>query len=602
MRACDKHLVRALNEDPVTMRQFGISGKTFEQQSREISDALDLHTLLSVFETDGTRLAHHLLDAAEPVAVAHDIRGPLEARRCSALTWISSALSPCPGAPRETSELSPALWKFYDVLFPTVSFERSDREWKDQLTCEYGSIAFAKALQRCARAVLRSPVEGVDRLRWVVLSRQAHELKKVCREMLDLYDSLNGEYVEEESEDGDGDEDEEEVAAWVDLHGAELDEYNAEQREAFDRWTEETRAYEADDDDDEAVDDETVDEADNEPVEGGEAREGQVPPQQAPLGLAAFAADHQNVHTGASVSGATQVIGLLASPSVAEAFTKTYSDVFGSTKRLRAFQEYIDTDEPVLVRIPYRGVRRIDFKEELITYKELVDAAWALCTQDLENVDVLVLDIISAIHEGYCNTTIARMNAMAEVLCDWTSLPSGTSPLKTWATHRQQVLHSKLLYDIHGVWVEVLLRSEDPPQAVGDVMEPEVWSEFKLDVSRVRNFGISYATLLNQIWAYAVAQPTEMRQEIALRLAEEILDGRGMCEQGKMTRLTNVLRGFHPALDDVVVLSVGEQLQNRMAVIGAMPADERLPAAAAVFAELAIPTVEQGPWLEALAD
>jgi hypothetical protein len=121
-------------------------------------------------------------------------------------------------------------------------------------------------------------------------------------------------------------------------------------------------------------------------------------------------------------------------------------------------------------------------------------------------------------------------------------------------------------------------------------------------VSRVRNFGISYATLLSQVWAYAVAQPTEMRQEIALRLAEEILDGRGMCEQGKMTRLTNVLRGFHPALDDIVVLSVGEQLQNRMAVIGAMPVEERSAAATAVFAELAIPAAEQGAWLEALAE
>jgi hypothetical protein len=574
------------------MRQFGISGKTFEQQSREISDALDLHTLLSVFETDGTRLARHLLDAAEPVGIAHDIRGPLEARRCSALTWISCALSPCPGVPQETSELSPALWKFYDVLFPASSFERTDSEWKEQMSCEIGSIVFARALQRCARAVLRSSVEGPDRLRWVVLSRQAHELKKACCEMLELYDSLNGENVEEESEDGDEDE----VAAWVDLHGAELDEYNAEQREAFERWTEETRAAEADDDEDEADDNETVEEADNEPVGEG-VRGGQVP-----LGLAAFAADHQNVHTGPSVSGATQVIALLATPSVAEAFTKTYSDVFGSTKRLRAFQEYIDTDEPVPVRILYRGLRRIDFKEELITYKELVDAAWALCNQDIENVDVLVLDIISAIHEGYCNTTLVRMNAMAEVLCNWTSLPSGTSPLHTWATHRQKVLHNKLLCDIHAVWVEVLLRSEAPPQAVGDVMEPEVWSEFKLDVSRVRNFGISYATLLNQIWTYAVAQPTEMQQEIALRLAEEILDGRGMCEQGKMTRLTNVLRGFHPALDDVVVLSVGEQLQNRMAVIGEMPVEERSAAAAAVFAELAIPAAEQGAWLEALAD
>jgi hypothetical protein len=69
-----------------------------------------------------------------------------------------------------------------------------------------------------------------------------------------------------------------------------------------------------------------------------------------------------------------------------------------------------------------------------------------------------------------------------------------------------------------------------------------------------------------------------------------------------MTRLANVLRGFHSGLESIPVLSVREQLQNRMAVIGALPLAERRAAADAVFAELGIMGAEQDPWLEAVLE
>jgi hypothetical protein len=168
-------------------------------------------------------------------------------------------------------------------------------------------------------------------------------------------------------------------------------------------------------------------------------------------------------------------------------------------------------------------------------------------------------------------------------------------PAAAWISHA----HRELVNDIHAEWATTASFVETP-FAWEEVFEDHMWTEFKKDVAHVRNFGVSYASLLQKTWNYAKKQTPDIRQEITSRLAEEILDGFGMCEQGKITRLTNVLRGFHTALEDIVVLSVGEQLQNRMAVVGALPVEERQSAAEATFAELGILSGEQPAWLEAV--
>jgi hypothetical protein len=129
-----------------------------------------------------------------------------------------------------------------------------------------------------------------------------------------------------------------------------------------------------------------------------------------------------------------------------------------------------------------------------------------------------------------------------------------------------------------------------------------MFRELVNDVDRVTGFGTDYKTILDCVWSFAFSQSATAQREIMFRLIEEVMDGRGMCCQGKMSRLVNVLRGFDPALDDVPVLSISEQLQARMSVISTLPVAERPAAAATAFAELGIPEAEQAPWLEAALD
>ena len=88
------------------------------------------------------------------------------------------------------------------------------------------------------------------------------------------------------------------------------------------------------------------------------------------------------------------------------------------------------------------------------------------------------------------------------------------------------------------------------------------------------------------------------------RFQEEVRDGIGMCAQGKMTRLINVLRGFDEEVDEEggEVGPSREAFQNRFALLQGQTEDARRAGAAALFVEFAIPASEQGAWLEALMD
>ena len=156
-----------------------------------------------------------------------------------------------------------------------------------------------------------------------------------------------------------------------------------------------------------------------------------------------------------------------------------------------------------------------------------------------------------------------------------------------------------LLISIRDVWFDSLTF---PPPYWALVLEEPLCDEFQLDLLITSNFDTTYFDLLQSIWAYACEQSLETRSQIAIRLAEEVVEGEGMCPQGKMSRLVNVLRGFHPELDTIPAVSVQEQLQSRMAIISAMPHAERASAATAVFAELSISEALQAEWMDALLE
>jgi len=110
-------------------------------------------------------------------------------------------------------------------------------------------------------------------------------------------------------------------------------------------------------------------------------------------------------------------------------------------------------------------------------------------------------------------------------------------------------------------------------------------------------FSVRYGDVLDRVWAFIRAH-TE-KNELVIRLGQEVVDGYGTCANGKMARLVNVLRGY----DETLILNPPkEAFQEKMARLRVRPVEERGPAAAALFEEYGVAEGERGAWLEALAE
>ena len=92
----------------------------------------------------------------------------------------------------------------------------------------------------------------------------------------------------------------------------------------------------------------------------------------------------------------------------------------------------------------------------------------------------------------------------------------------------------------------------------------------------------------------------EVRKELWKRAFEECEEAVGMCCEGHMSRVCNVMVGFDDAFKPPV--PIGELLQNAIAKIAASEkeAAQKLIDAQKVFSELNVPEAERGVWLEAL--
>lgn len=103
-----------------------------------------------------------------------------------------------------------------------------------------------------------------------------------------------------------------------------------------------------------------------------------------------------------------------------------------------------------------------------------------------------------------------------------------------------------------------------------------------------------YKRMLDGLWARVKGNA-----DLTQRLWEEAFESLGMCCQGHLSRLANVLVGF---TDEVKAeVPVGEMLQQRIAAIAAkeIPVEEKVCEAWAVFEELKVSTEERDAWIEA---
>ena len=106
-----------------------------------------------------------------------------------------------------------------------------------------------------------------------------------------------------------------------------------------------------------------------------------------------------------------------------------------------------------------------------------------------------------------------------------------------------------------------------------------------------------YKRALDGLWARIKTSPA--KEELIQRLWEECSESVGVCCDGHMSRLCNVMVGFDDSFKAPV--SLGEVLQQRMAAIAAKEIHVHLKVGEAwlVFEELNIPSEQRLAWIEA---
>jgi hypothetical protein len=108
-----------------------------------------------------------------------------------------------------------------------------------------------------------------------------------------------------------------------------------------------------------------------------------------------------------------------------------------------------------------------------------------------------------------------------------------------------------------------------------------------------------YSRVLEGLYHTIMRQPETTRKELFNRLWEEASESVGMCCEGHISRLVNVMVGFDEAFKPPV--SLGEVLQNKMAALAASGSPDAVDQAKAFMTELGVSAQDQAPWLEALA-
>lgn len=143
-----------------------------------------------------------------------------------------------------------------------------------------------------------------------------------------------------------------------------------------------------------------------------------------------------------------------------------------------------------------------------------------------------------------------------------------------------------------------LVRSYGPWQAVSRTVT-DIMQWYNTNTCRASGDQLYRHTLDGLYLRISSHSSEEVKTELYKRTFEECFESIGLCCDGHISRLCNVLVGFDDAFEPPVPF--GEILQNKMAALFALdiPTEEKLVQAIAFFNEYAVPEAERAPWLEA---
>ncbi len=196
--------------------------------------------------------------------------------------------------------------------------------------------------------------------------------------------------------------------------------------------------------------------------------------------------------------------------------------------------------------------------------------------------------------------------------------PEGSIDLKAFAKD-QQSIHRSSVQDETKKSVEMLLTRPIPhdQQTLEEIIhlfvEPKnfYWKkeedcvkaidEITKDYHSAESFGYKFADVCDRVWMFIKEEnKKDPTNHLNLRLACETLEGIGMCANGKIVRLINILKGFDTSLD--VPQKSREYFQCKMSIVRKLPKEKRKEETMQLFEIFEIPESEQEVWLNAVMD
>ena len=107
-----------------------------------------------------------------------------------------------------------------------------------------------------------------------------------------------------------------------------------------------------------------------------------------------------------------------------------------------------------------------------------------------------------------------------------------------------------------------------------------------------------YGRVLNSVWQYIKASPH--KDDLKNILAVELKDNIGMCAQGNLSRLCNILSGYLEGVD-AEAKSKNEIIGERFsALVNIIDQQQRIQAGLHILEELEVPIEEHAQWIEPL--
>lgn len=161
--------------------------------------------------------------------------------------------------------------------------------------------------------------------------------------------------------------------------------------------------------------------------------------------------------------------------------------------------------------------------------------------------------------------------------------------LKTVSVPKKQ----KTLDEILNCWVETVPNVTHQIDSVYQDMSK--WGNEK---SVVEENDYLYRKTLRGVWAKIKTYDGDIRIELVKRLWEECFESVGMCAQGHLTRLANVMVGFDS--EAVTVISPMEDFQNKMAALALSSREDKIAEATLLMDAIKMPSQDRDTWLEAL--